>query len=533
MAKDDKKSTSKKSGERRHRKDEVKGIVDLVLAQPHTYELMQINPEITMNALNSIEESGQFEAFIKHSKTLGLKQGNLRGLNSVRELNEMIARVTNTIRMVATNASTMGYFCEHLLRSTKKCQAFIRKALAKRRKEKEFAKNRWTVTQERARRTLEVVVKDRVKRLKSSQSQGLLEETWGILIDCYISPEDMDAAINSYFKEASLKYLADFRQYRRQAKISAQSGSELYSTQRRKLREAILKYPAMCEVVCLTPAVMDLCVHLDHIHNFECLSLGKSTEEPQVDMTHRKKRSHTFAPTPTVQPVSYYHALITLQPREDFPLLLALRAINAGADPKTLNRINGPSRQIIQRACNLKQKWNVMHGKPSITATKEGPGEVSKVDENGQPKSCIDCGPAKKKVRDPLNATTRDSLSPELLYNASASQPRANHGRSSPNAAMSPYAPNSPYSPSGRQPYSAEPKLRVSAIFGEPLPLRRSRQSSARCGSSGSQSVPGGKVNAIWEMALQNHSARVQAHRARDGSSVRLPDIQGSASPPL
>eukprot|EP00796_Vickermania_ingenoplastis_P012049 gene12049-8301_t len=516
MPKEKKEPVGKK--DKRHRRDEVK-IVDLVLQQPHTYELMQINPEITMNALTAIEESGQFEEFMKHAKTLGLKPGNLRGLNSVRELNEMIARVTNTIKIVASNSSTMGYFCEHLLRSTKKCQAFIRKALAKRKREKDFAKARWTTTQEKARKVLELVVKDRVKRLKSSQSQNVLEETWGVLIDCYISPEDMNAAIDSYFRETSLKYLLDFRQYRRKAKENAQTSSELYSTQRRKLREAILKYPGMCEVVCLTPQVTELCVHLDHIHNFEGITMMGGEESEAAEM-RKKKKGHVFAPTPTVNPVSYYHALITLSPREDFPLLLALRALNSGADPKTLNRINGPSRQVIQRACNLKQKWNVMHGKPSLTAAKVGPGEVSKVDENGQPKSCIDCGPCvRRKERDAGGMT----MNPRRLMKSPSpakaeSQPQAS-GRNSPSAA----SPN----PSLGRLFSAEPKPRIGAIFNESSPSGRRNSGRPPTSTSVAQTgSSGNKVNAMWEVALQNHSARVLEHRRSRVGSVRLPEIQ-------
>lgn len=494
----------RKKNEKRSRREEVK-IGELVLTQPHTYQLMQINPEITMNALTYIEESGKFEEFVKHAKTLGMKPGNLRALNSVRELNEMLTRVTNTVRLVAGSCSTMGYFCEHLIRSTKKCQAFIRKALEKRRREKSFAKARWLSTQERARRLLELVVKDRVKRLKSSQSQNLLEETWGVLIDCYISPEDMNAAIDSYFKEASLRYLTDFRQYRKQARATALSCSELYSTQRRKLREAILKYPAMCEVVCLTPPVNELCVHLDHIHNFASQAMVRRGSEEE-DPKNLKKRPHVFAPAANMSPVSYYHALITLSPREDFQLLLALRALNSGADPKSLNRINGPSRQVIQRAWNLKQKWMVLHGKPLLSSSQGTREAIPKLDENGQPKSCIDCGAVAKRRASPKppDAERLGTGRKEAAQKAARlSVPFADGC-------------NSPIRPTG----SASHKPKVGSIFGD-ASSPKLRNSGSRCGSSS-----GGRINAMWEMALQNHSARVEAHRLGSrcgGRSTELP----------
>lgn len=501
----EKSTAPKKGSERNHSKQKEVKIADLVLSQPHTYELMQINPEITMKALNSIEESGQFESFISLSKSLHLRPENLRSLSNVRDLNEMIKRVTNTLRIFSNNASTMGYFCEHLLRSTRKCQAFIRKALTKRRREKKFIQSKWLAVQEKAHRQLEVVVKDRVKRLKSTQSQALLEETWGVLIDCYISPIDMDAAISSYFKENSLKYLIEFRQFRKQAKVASQTSADRPSIQRRKYRESILKYPAMCEVFNLAPSVAELCVHLDHAHNMESLPMSggfaKEVEETEPGFDEevltgafgrrRKKVKPVFAPAITVLPVSYYHSLISLSPREDFQLLLALRALNNSSDQKSMNRVNGPSRQVIQRAISLKQKWNLMHGRPTAATVSDSPSNTApKVDQFGQPKSCIDSGAVSKKP-------TRLQSTPELL--ALSADPNAKgcieRSLSRANASVSP--PPFPCSSSSllltsRNNFSAEEKLRSSELFHElgssrALKHRQSIKRDARSGDNALQ----------------------------------------------
>lgn len=477
----EKSMASKKGNEKNHdKKHEVK-ITDLVLSQPHTYQLMQINPEITMNALNSIEESGQFESFIILSKALHLRPENIRGLSNVRDLNEMIKRVTNTLRIFSNNSSTMGYFCENLLRSTRKCQLFIRKALTKRRREKKFIQNKWVAIQEKAHRQLEVVVKDRAKRLKSTQSQGLLEETWGVLIDCYVSPVDMDEAISSYFKENSLKYLIEFRQYRKQAKVASQATADRASIQRRKYRESILKYPAMCELFNLAPSVAELCVHLDHVHNLESLpmsgSFGKDVEEKEpvfddeegltAPFGRRRKRiKRVFAPAISVLPVSYYHSLISLSPREDFQLFLALRALNNSGDQKSMNRVNGPSRQVIQRAISLKQKWNLMHGRPTVASASDSPTSATpKVDQFGQPKSCIDCGTVSKKF-------SRLQSTPELCAHRAehTSRGRIESSLNRDNGVVSP--PLVPCSSpsllqSSRNNFSPEEKLRSSELFHE------------------------------------------------------------------
>lgn len=545
----DKLGLSKRCNEKNRSKKEGVRIVDLVLAQPHTYELMQINPEITMNALHAIEESGQYESFLRLSKTLKLKSENLRTLSNVRDLNEMIHRVTNTLQIFASNASTMGFLCEHLLRSTRKCQVFIRKALARRRREREFIKNRWIAVQEKARRQVEIVVKDRVKRLKNTQSQAILEDTWGVLIDCYASPEDMEAAIVLFFKENSIKYLMDFRQYRKQARAAAQSSSELSSTQRRKYREAILKYPAMCEVRNLSPSIAELCVYLDHAHNLESLSMaenfgkdtegregggvvaageipsnstgfegivfGEEDESPRgAFLLKRKKIKRIFAPTISVLPVSYYHSLISLSPRDDFQLLLALRALNSAGDQKYLNRVNGPSRQVIQRAVGLKQKWNVMHGRHTITSISDTPSaNTTKVDQFGQPKSCINCGPvvAKRPTSPSLLNTirphTRSGVSParqlennELLN--SRSERMGGGGTPGSSAGMrsmtSTLLPNGISSRSVRSLFSVEEKLRASELFQElglgkaaSSPLVR-RKTAEEDGGSAAASIPVG-----------------------------------------
>lgn len=514
-------------------------IVDMVLAQPHTYELMQINPEITMRALKTIEESGEFELFLKLAKIMGLKQEATRSLTSVQELNERIGRVLHTLRIIAHNSKTMGYFCEHLLRSTKRCQAFIRKALAKRRREVEFCKHRWVVTQEKAHRQLDIVVKDRVKRIKSSQSQAVVEDTWGVLIDCYVSTEDMNAAIRSYFKEVSMKYVADFRVYRKESKDAAVASSSLFSTQRKKYREAILKYPAMCQVANLSPSVAELCVHLDHLHNMEYVTqverptideptaekvpaLGdefkpasilpqeiKGAEKPRVDT----KPAHVFAPTPTVYPVSYYHAVLTLPPREDFALLLALRGLNSGADPKSLSRVNGPSRQVIERACMLKQKWSAMHGKPYVSSPLNPQGDNQKVDKYGQPKACVDCGSVRRKAQNSLAKTQNNMTLRAMRENPPVMRQFNQKSRTPP-------------------PTEDRQRFRASLILQDNLPFNQTFSSTSGFKSerkSLSKRNPNRELpdqpDAVWQMALQNHSARVQEHRARGGGRTHLPYI--------
>lgn len=362
-----------------------------MLAQRHTRELLQLNPQLATEAIASIEESGQLENFRANCHRLAVRRSGVDEVaTSMQLVHQLTDMIRNTLTLVSGNSLIISCYCRLYMQSVRCCQRFIRKSLSQRRRDKAAAKAKWVAVQDRARVALKNAIRNRQRRFKSCSTNG--DELWSLLIDCYVSLEDMSAAIDLYYREISWTYRRRLQAYQATSSCDAATTSLNPVRLRRLIAKRMLQYPLMSAVVNLNPQVAQLCLALAYSQTFNG-RLGESGRLSRRDMGSTVARPD-FTKLPTETTVSYYHALITLNPTENIPLLMAMRSVMTGLEATSFTRLGGPTRQDFARAEALRSKWQLFVGDsvPAEPPVKVVERTEPKRDANGHPSSRVDCG---------------------------------------------------------------------------------------------------------------------------------------------